>query len=92
LTDFSVADLDDFADAISVALLTDDFTEVTDLADSTNFADLTVSEVFEATDFDTEVAEAFDEAAFEVFDVPETEDFKLFDFESETTDFNEVDD
>ena len=73
-------------------LLTDDFTEVTDFADSTDFA-----EVFEATDFTvskatdvaTDIAEAFDEAAFEGFDVLETDDF---DFESETADFNEVED
>jgi len=77
-----VADLEDFTDAISVVLLTDDFTEVTDFAASTDFADFTLSEV---TDFATDVAETF----VEVFDVLETDDF---DFESETADFNEVED
>jgi len=75
-------------------LLTDDLTEVTDLAVSTDFAevfeatDLTVSEV---TDFDTDFTEATDvaETFVEVFDVLETDDF---DFESDTSDFNEVDD
>ena len=56
LTDFTVADVEDFTDVLD-ALLTDAFTEVEDFTDSSIFAD---------------VVEDFFDAATEVFDVSET--------------------
>ena len=81
--DFTVTDVEDFTD-VSDVLLTDAFTEVDDFADS-DFVD---SDFADSADF-ADVAEDFVDAATEVFDVSATD---VFDLESETTDFAEVDD